>query len=83
MNIQKLIEVVAYILARNDNQMDYYNLIKECYIVDRKSIQKTGYAITGDSYVSMNRGPKEFVCFNKKQKFPSRRTSVVEQILRC
>ncbi|MBR5433591.1 MAG: SocA family protein [Bacteroidales bacterium] len=57
MNIQKLIEVVAYILARNDNQMDYYNLIKECYIVDRKSIQKTGYAITGDSYVSMNRGP--------------------------
>lgn len=57
MDIQKLTEIVAYILTRNDGQMDYYNLIKECYIADRMSVAKTGYAMTGDSYVSMNRGP--------------------------
>ena len=57
MDTQKLTEIVAYILTRNDGQMDYYNLIKECYIADRMSIAKTGYAMTGDSYVSMNRGP--------------------------
>lgn len=37
--------------------MDYYNLIKECYIADRRSIDAMGVPITGDSYVSMNRGP--------------------------
>lgn len=57
MDIEKLTEIVAYILTRNDCQMDYYNLIKECYIADRLSIEKTGYAMTGDNYVSMNRGP--------------------------
>ena len=57
MDINKLIETVSFILNGNDGQMDYYNLIKECYIADRMSIEKTGYAITGDSYVSMNRGP--------------------------
>ncbi|MBP5583486.1 MAG: SocA family protein [Bacteroidales bacterium] len=57
MDIQKLIEIVAYILNRNDGQMDYYNLIKECYIADRIAIENTGYAMTGDTYVSMNRGP--------------------------
>lgn len=57
MDTQKLTEIVAYILTRNDGVMDYYNLIKECYIADRMSVAKTGYAMTGDSYVSMNRGP--------------------------
>ena len=57
MNTEKLFQTVAYILYRNDGEMDYYNLIKECYIADRKSIEKTGHAITGDDYASMNRGP--------------------------
>lgn len=57
MNTEKLFQTVAYILYRNDDEMDYYNLIKECYIADRKSIEKTGHSITGDNYVSMNRGP--------------------------
>lgn len=57
MNVSKLIQTVAYVLYRNDGEMDYYNLIKECYIADRMSIEKTGRSITGDCYVSMNRGP--------------------------
>ncbi|MBB5226594.1 DUF4065 domain-containing protein [Treponema ruminis] len=57
MNTDKLMQVVAFILKRNNGSMDYYNLIKECYIADRRSIDAIGNAITGDSYVSMNRGP--------------------------
>lgn len=57
MNIQKLIEITAYILKRNDGILDYYNLIKECYMADRNSIERIGYAMTGDTYVSMSRGP--------------------------
>ena len=68
MNTEKLFQTVAYILYRNDGEMDYYNLIKECYIADRKSISKTGHSVTGDSYVSMNRGPvlKNLYSFIKK-----------------
>ena len=57
MNTDNLMQVVAFILKRNSGSMDYYNLIKECYIADRRSIDAIGNAITGDSYVSMKRGP--------------------------
>ena len=57
MRTEKLIQVVAFILKRNNGSMDYYNLIKECYIADRRSIDSIGRPITGDTYVSMNRGP--------------------------
>ena len=40
MDINKLIETVSFILNGNDGQMDYYNLIKECYIADRMSIER-------------------------------------------
>lgn len=57
MNAEKLMQVVALILKKNGGTMDYYNLIKECYIADRRSVEAMGFSITGDSYVSMNRGP--------------------------
>ena len=57
MNTDKLMQVAAFLLKRNNGTMDYYNLIKECYIADRRAIDAIGNAITGDSYVSMNRGP--------------------------
>ena len=57
MNAEKLFQTVAFLLKKNGGKMDYYNLIKECYIADRRSIDAVGVPITGDSYVSMNRGP--------------------------
>ena len=57
MNAEKLFQNVAFLLKKNGGKMDYYNLIKECYIADRRSIDAVGSPITGDSYVSMNRGP--------------------------
>ena len=57
MNSEKLFQVVGFVLQNNNGKMDYYNLIKECYIADRRSIAKKGYSITGDEYLCMNRGP--------------------------
>lgn len=57
MDTEKLFQVAAYILSRNNNQMDYYNLITQCYIADRRAIEAVGSAITGDEYVAMERGP--------------------------
>ena len=57
MNAEKLFQSVAFLLKKNGGKMDYYNLIKECYIADRRSIDAVGVPVTGDSYVSMNRGP--------------------------
>lgn len=57
MNIEKLIQIVAYILKKNKGRINYTKLIKILYLADRKSIEKTGWSITGDSYVCMNYGP--------------------------
>ena len=57
MNMEKLIQVVAYILNKYNGRLNYTKLIKILYLADRKSFEKTGYSITGDSYVSMKDGP--------------------------
>lgn len=56
-NIEKLIQTVGYILKKYDGVLNYTKLIKILYLADRKSMEKTGYSITGDSYVSMKDGP--------------------------
>ena len=57
MNMEKLIQVVAYILNKYNGRLNYTKLIKILYLADRKSFAETGYSITGDSYVSMKDGP--------------------------
>ncbi len=57
MNIEKLIQTSAYILAKYEGVLNYTKLIKILYLADRKAIAETGYSITGDSYVSMKDGP--------------------------
>ncbi len=57
MNAEKLFQTVAFLLKKNHGKMDCYNLIKECYIADRMTIDAVGVPITGDLYVSMARGP--------------------------
>ena len=54
MNIEKLIQVVGYILKKYDNHKENFTkIIKILYLADRKSLAESGYSITEDSYVSM------------------------------
>ena len=57
MNFEKLKQVVNYVLAKFDYRLNYTKLIKLLYIADRESLRKWDFAISGDSYCSMPKGP--------------------------
>jgi len=54
---RKAAQAAAYLLKLNGGRMPYLKLIKLLYLADRESLLKTGLPITGDRFVSMDRGP--------------------------
>lgn len=57
-NERKAAQAAAQLLlAHEGHSMDLYNLIKLLYVADRRALIATGYTITGDKMVSMERGP--------------------------
>jgi len=54
---RKATHAAAYLLARGGGTMPYIKLIKLLYLADRESLLETGYTITGDRMVSMDKGP--------------------------
>ncbi|BAP56888.1 hypothetical protein THII_2591 [Thioploca ingrica] len=54
---QKTVEAAAIFLKLNDGSMKYMALIKLLYVVDRIALDRFGEPVTGDHYVSMDRGP--------------------------
>lgn len=57
MDIEKLVQVVNYVLKKYDSRLNYTKLIKILYLADKKAIEISNLSITGDTYVSMNKGP--------------------------
>ncbi|AKL98042.1 Panacea domain-containing protein [Endomicrobium proavitum] len=57
MNFKKLMQIVNYILAKYNYELNYTKLIKLLYIADRECLLKYDFAISGDSYCSMPQGP--------------------------
>jgi uncharacterized phage-associated protein len=53
----KATQAGAYLLKRNDGNMDKYIWIKMLYLADRESMFKWEEPITGDSVASMQYGP--------------------------
>lgn len=53
----KATQTAGLILELQGPRMSYMKLIKLMYLADRKSLIETGYPITGDRLVSMDRGP--------------------------
>ena len=47
MDIERLIQVVYYILKKYDNTLNYTKLIKLLYLADRKAIDETDSSING------------------------------------
>lgn len=54
---RKAAQAAAILLQLNGGNMYYLQLIKLLYLADRQSLIETGYPITGDKMVSMDRGP--------------------------
>lgn len=57
MDINKLIQVTAYVINKYYGRLNYTKLIKELYLSDRKSFDLYGVSITGDVYYSLPNGP--------------------------
>lgn len=57
MNIHKLIQVVFFILKRNNLSLNYLKLIKLLYLADRVALDAYGETITENTAVSMDQGP--------------------------
>lgn len=57
MDMDKLIQIIAYILKKYEGELNYTKLIKSLYLIDREAISKKGFSITGDKYICMKYGP--------------------------
>jgi uncharacterized phage-associated protein len=57
MNVEKLIQAVAYLLKKYEHRLNYTKLIKLLYLADKESLRECNQTITGDTYVCMKNGP--------------------------
>ncbi|MFA0226680.1 Panacea domain-containing protein [Vibrio splendidus] len=54
---EKVTQMAAYFLLRNDRRLPYIKLIKLLYLAERKAFDKWGTSMSGDRFVSMPYGP--------------------------
>ncbi|MDR3243904.1 MAG: SocA family protein [Elusimicrobiota bacterium] len=57
MDFKKLVQMVNYVLAKYDFSLNYTKLIKLLYLSDRLCLERWDFAISGDEYFSMPKGP--------------------------
>jgi uncharacterized phage-associated protein len=56
MNLEKIIQIVNYILRKYDFTLNYTKLLKLLYIADRECLRRWDFAISEDTYCAMKRG---------------------------
>ena len=56
-DIRKTIAAVAFLMEREGGHLDMFLGLKMLYLADKESLIRWGKTITGDSFVSMRRGP--------------------------
>lgn len=54
---QKILQMIAYLLKLNNNEMNMIKLMKELYLIDRESISERNCSVSGDTYYNMKHGP--------------------------
>jgi uncharacterized phage-associated protein len=56
MNLEKIIQVVNYILQKYDFSLNYTKLLKLLYIADRECLDRWNFTISEDNYSAMKQG---------------------------
>jgi len=56
-DIEKTIAAVAYLVQKEGGELDVFLAIKTLYVADKDALIQWGKTITGDSFVSMDKGP--------------------------
>lgn len=54
---EKILQEISFLLSLNGNKMNLLKLIKELYLIDRKSIEERDSSVSGDTYYSLKHGP--------------------------
>jgi len=54
---EKILQEIICLLSLNGGRMNLLKLMKELYLIDRKSIQERDSSVSGDVFVSMPHGP--------------------------
>lgn len=72
----KAAEVASLLLKQEGGKTNYTKLIKLMYIIERESILRWGYPVTGDDYYSLDNGPilshtLDNITGNTYSKYPS------------
>lgn len=55
-NQEKATQIACLLLKKNGGRMAHLKLMKLMYLIDRKSLLRWGWSMTGDKYVSMKNG---------------------------
>jgi hypothetical protein len=63
-DIQKTIAAVAYLVQKEGGQLDVFLALKTLYVADKDALVQWGKTITGDSFVSMDKGPVLSATYN-------------------
>jgi hypothetical protein len=56
-NEKKTTQIVALFIKKHGERLNYTKLIKLLYLTDREALSRWERSLTGDSYVSMPKGP--------------------------
>ncbi len=56
-DIEKLVQIVGYLLRKNNNRLNYTKLVKILYLADRESYKTINHSMTGDLYYALPQGP--------------------------
>ena len=56
-DIHKTIAAVAYLAQKEKGELDVFLALKTLYVADKDALIQWGKTITGDSFVSMDKGP--------------------------
>jgi len=63
-DIEKTIAAVAYLVQKEGGELDVFIALKTLYVADKDALIQWGKTITGDSFVSMNKGPVLSATYN-------------------
>ncbi len=63
-DIRKTIAAVAFLMDREGGQLDMFLGLKMLYLADKEALIRWGKTITGDSFVSMPKGPVLSIVYN-------------------
>ena len=63
-DIHKTIAAVEYLVQKEDGELNVFLALKTLYVADKDALIQWGKTITGDSFVSMDKGPVLSTTYN-------------------